>query len=230
MLLNFSNNKNPLLLYATMNLKIDTFLSNAKIWQQELTMLRNIILDCGLVEELKWGQPCYTFNKKNVLILGEFKDFCVLSFFKGILLQDTQQLLIKQGENTQSARILKFTNIKQIIEIENIIKAYIFEAIEIEKAGLKVAFSDKEDLVYIDELKAYLAKDNKLKTAFEALTTGRKRAYNMFFADAKHSATRTARIEKYASRILIGKGMNDCVCGLSKRMPNCDGSHKFIKG
>ena len=212
-----------------MNPKVDDFLAKADKWKKELTALRKILLDCNLVEELKWGNPCYMYGKTNLILLGEFKESCVLSFIKGALLSDTEAILSKPGENSQSARVIKFTNVKEINKLEAVLKAYIFETIEIEKAGLKVDLSASKDITLIDELVKRMKKDKAFKQAFEALTPGRQRAYNMFFADAKQSATREARIEKYTSRILSGKGMNDCVCGLSKRMPNCDGSHKFAK-
>lgn len=212
-----------------MNPKVDDFLAKADKWKKELTVLRKILLDCNLVEELKWGNPCYMYGKSNIILIGELKESCVLSFIKGALLSDSENILSKPGENSQSARVIKFTNVKDIKEKEAVLKAYIFEAIEVEKAGLKVDTSASKDITLIEELVSRMKKDNLFKQAFEALTPGRQRAYNMFFAEAKQSATREARIEKYTSRILKGKGMNDCVCGLSKRMPNCDGSHKYMK-
>lgn len=210
------------------NPKVDTFISNAKKWQPELELLRNILLDCGLTEEFKWRQPCYAYQKTNILIIGEFKDCCVLSFFKGVLLNDTHQILVKPGDNSQSVRMIKFTNVKQIYELEEVLKEYIFEAIEVEKAGLKVVLNNHEDLRLVEELQEILNKNLPLKVAFDALTPGRQRGYNMFFAAAKQSQTRIARVEKYIGRIMSGKGINDCVCGFSKKMPTCDGSHKFI--
>lgn len=212
-----------------MNPKVDEYLLNAKKWRKELEKLRAIALDCMLDEELKWNSPCYSFQKTNIIIIGELKDSCVLSFIKGALLSDTNGILSKPGENSQSARVIKFTNVKQIIDLEAILKAYIYEAIEVEKAGLKVVFKDNSELVLIEELQKVLRKNAALKKAFNALTPGRQRAYNLFFSDAKQSATREARIEKFKQRILDGKGINDCTCGLSKRMPTCDGSHKHIK-
>jgi len=212
-----------------MNPKVDEYLLNAKKWRNELEKLRTIALDCMLEEELKWGVPCYMYQKTNIILIGEFKDSCVLSFIKGALLSDANEILSKPGENSQSGRVIKFTNVKQIIEKEAILKAYIHEAIEAEKAGLKVTFKDNSELVFVEELEKVLNKNALLKKAFNALTPGRQRAYNLFFSDAKQSATREARIEKYKQRILDGKGINDCICGLSKRMPTCDGSHKYIK-
>ncbi|MEY2924687.1 MAG: hypothetical protein RLZZ337_1235 [Bacteroidota bacterium] len=211
-----------------MNPAIDQFIAKQKQWKDELAALRQIVVDCGLNEELKWRQPCYSYNGTNLIILGGFKDFCVISFFKGVLLNDEHGILKKQGENTQSARVIPFTNVQQIIELEPIIKSYIYESIEAEKLGLKVEFTDNKNINLVEELVGVLNQNPSLKQAFEALTPGRKRAYNMFFEAAKQSKTRLARIEKYIPRIMQGKGMNDCVCGLSKRMPNCDGSHKSL--
>lgn len=212
-----------------MNPKVDIFLEEANQWQDELTQLRMIILDCGLTEELKWGHPCYTHNKKNVILLGGFKDFCTINFIKGVLLTDSENLLVQQGENSQSARAIKFTDVNQIIELEPTIKAYIFEAIEVEKAGLKVPYKKVKDFDIPDELTEKLEKDVAFKNAFNSLTPGRQKAYILHFSSAKQAKTRVDRIEKYTSRILKGKGINDCVCGLSKRMPNCDGSHKQLE-
>jgi len=211
-----------------MNTKVDEFINKATKWQNEMKALRALLLDCGLVEELKWKQPCYTFNNTNVTLIANFKDYCAISFLKGTLLKDTEKLLISPGENSQSVRYLNFTNTQQISELEATIKAYIFEAIEVEKANLKVKLKDNTDLEYVVELQQKMSDDATFKTAFEALTPGRKRAYNMFFEAAKQSKTRVSRIESYTERIMNGKGMNDCICGLSKRMPNCDGSHKSL--
>ncbi len=205
---------------------VDTFISKVKRFKPELELLRAILLECGLTEELKWHQPCYTFAGTNIIIISEFKDHCVISFLKGVLLSDTEKLLVSPGGNSQSVRFMKFTSVDRIIELEVVIKRYIFEAIEIEKAGLKVEL--KSDHPRPEELIAQFEIDPEIKKTFEALTPGRQRAYNMHFADAKQSATRIARIEKFRPRILNGKGMNDCVCGMSKRMPSCDGSHKYV--
>jgi uncharacterized protein YdeI (YjbR/CyaY-like superfamily) len=212
-----------------MNPKVDTYFSKLKQWQEELEQLRAIILDCGLTEELKWGSPCYTFQETNVILLGGFKDNCVISFLKGVLLADTDKLLEKPGENSQSARVIRFTSEREIVKLKKVLKAYIYEALEVEKAGLKVDLEKSKNFDLPDELLSKFKTQPKLKTAFTALTTGRQRAYVMFFSDSKNSKTREARIEKYTKRILDGKGINDCVCGLSKRMPSCDGSHKFLK-
>jgi uncharacterized protein YdeI (YjbR/CyaY-like superfamily) len=173
--------------------------------------------------------PCYTYQGKNVLLIGSFKESCTLSFFKGTLLQDANGLLSIPGENSQAVRFFKFGSLSKIQEQETIIKNYIFEAIEIEKAGLKVLFKSNSELELVEELKTALDKNPTLKSAFEALTPGRQRAYNLYFSAPKQSKTRDSRIENYIPRILNGKGFNDCVCGLSKKIPNCDGSHKYIK-
>nr|WP_299416696.1 DUF1801 domain-containing protein [uncultured Emticicia sp.] len=211
-----------------MNPKLDFFFEKTTKWQEELLKLREIVLDCGLNEELKWGQPCYTLNKTNVIMLGGFKDYCFISFLKGVLLHDSENMLQKPGENTQSGRIIPFIDIQTIIDMNQTLKAYIYEAIEIEKAGLKVTSIGKGELVFPDELLQKFESDPTFKVAFEALTPGRQRAYNIYFSGAKQSKSRVSRIESYVQRILSGKGFNDCTCGLSKRLPNCDGSHKYI--
>ncbi len=209
-----------------MNPKVEEYLGNAKRFNTELRALREILLECGLIEEYKWRTPCYTFQNTNMIILGEFKDYCVLSFLKGVLLQDSQQLLIKPGENSQSVRFLKFTDINEINALALIIKSYIFEALEIEKLGLKVDLSESKNLIYPLEFQKILEENPDFKHAFESLTQGRKRAYNMFFSEPKQSKTRESRVYKYMQQILNGKGIHDCTCGLSKRPPSCDGSHK----
>jgi uncharacterized protein YdeI (YjbR/CyaY-like superfamily) len=211
-----------------MNPKVDDYLSNTTKFQKELELLRSIVLDCGLIEELKWETPCYMFQKTNMILLGAFKDSCIISFLKGALLSDTENLLMKAGENTQAARIIKFTNVKDIVKIKSILKTYIFEAVEIEKAGLKVEPKKHSEYNVPEELNNQFKQKPDLKKAFEALTPGRQRGYLLYFSDSKQSKTREARIEKYTQRIMSGKGINDCVCGLSKKMPGCDGSHKYI--
>ena len=212
-----------------MNPKVDLFLSKVKKWQQELETLRSIILDCQLTEELKWGVPCYTFNDANVVLIHGFKEYCAIGFFKGALLQDTDGILIQQGENSQSARQIRYTGMDEIIEKQAVLKAYIFEAIEVEKAGLKVDYKKTSEYNIPQEFQTILNEMPELKTAFHALTPGRQRAYLLYFADPKQSKTRTARVEKYIQQILDGKGLTDCTCGLSRKMPYCDGSHKFIR-
>jgi len=208
-----------------MNPKVDDFISNAKNWKPELELLRKIILDCNLFEDIKWGVPCYTYQNNNIVIIQGFKAYCGLSFFKGALLNDANQLLVKPGKNTQSGRLIRFTNTKEIVALEPVLKSYIFEAIDLEKNGLKVDFEKDNTHIIIEEFQIKLNKNPDLKKAFESLTPGRQRAYNLFFSAAKQSKTREVRIEKYTQKILNGKGINDCTCGLSKKMPYCDGSH-----
>lgn len=212
-----------------MNPAVDTYLDKAKKWQEELAQLRGILLQYELVEEIKWGVPCYTFEGGNVVMLNGFKDYCILSFIKGALLSNDHGLLEKAGENTQSARVLRFTSLQEITEQEPVVKALIKEAIGVEKAGLKVEFKKNDQLDFTGELETVFEDNPAFKTAFMALTPGRQRAYNMHFTSAKQSATRISRIEKVMPRIMDGFGMNDCVCGLSKRMPGCDGSHKELR-
>ena len=210
-----------------MNDQVDEYLGRVKNWQQELTILRSIMLETTLTETIKWGVPCYTFQDTNIVLLGSFKDFCSISFFKGILLSDPHGILTSPGENSQSVKMVKFTSLQDIVKLKPILKEYIYEAIEVENLGLKVETKKLSDLVFAEELIQVLSDDAAFKTAFEALTPGRQRAYNLFFTAAKQPATRFSRIEKYRQQILDGKGINDCTCGLSKRMPTCDGSHKF---
>mgnify|MGYP000241535951 CR=1 FL=1 len=211
-----------------MNSNVVDYISKTEEWQTELTLLRQIMLDCALTEEFKWRSPCYTFNNGNVILLGRFKDACVVSFVKGVLLQDPLKILTKPGENSQSVRTVKFTSTAAIEKLRAELKTYIFEAIEVEKVGLKVALNESKSLDFPVELLEKFSIDNDFKKAFESLTPGRQRGYNLFFTAAKKSSTRAARIDKNVDRIFTGKGINDCVCGLSKRMPNCDGSHKKL--
>ncbi len=211
------------------NPKVDGYFSNAKKWQEELKALRRILFDCELTEELKWRAPCYTFQNRNIVLLGGFKEFCALSFFKGALLKDANRILVKPGENTQAARLIRFTDIEEIVEMEPILKAYIDEAIEVEKAGLKVDYKEKTELVFPEELQKKLDATPALKAAFSALTPGRQRAYVLYFSAPKQSKTRESRVEKCMQKILSGKGFNDCVCGLSQKQPYCDGSHKSMR-
>lgn len=208
--------------------EINQFVNQQKVWGKEAQKLREIALDCGLNEELKWKTPCFDFNESNVAIIGCFKDYCSLSFLKGVLLQDSEHVLVSPGPNSQSVKYWKFYSLEEIIASESVIKRYLFEAIEIEKLGLKEDLKKSSEVTFVDELKEKMRNDKKFKTAFLGLTPGRQRGYNLFFEGAKQSKTRISRIEKYESRILNGKGINDCVCGLSKKMPGCDGSHKFI--
>jgi len=192
-----------------MNPKVDFFFNKAKQWQDEYEKLRTIALNCGLTEELKWGCPCYSLNKQNIVLIHGFKEYCAYLFFKGALLSDTHGILIQQTENVQSARQIRFTNLGEIIELEPELKAYIFEAIEVEKAGLKVELKKTEDFKVSAEFQYKLDHIPALKTAFEALTPGRQKGYLLYFAQAKQSKTREARVEKYIPQILDGKGLDD---------------------
>lgn len=211
-----------------MNPKVDTYLSKASKWQEEMELLRKIVLDCHLTEELKWGVPCYLNQKSNIVLIHAFKEYCALLFMKGALLQDTSGILVQQTENVQGGRQIHFTSSKQIIELEAILKAYIYEAIEVDKMGLKVELKKTEDFAVPEEFQRKLTENTELKTAFEALTPGRQKGYLLHFSGAKQVKTRESRIEECIPKILKGKGLNDCTCGLSKRMPNCDGSHRNL--
>ena len=211
-----------------MNPKVDTFLLNVKKWREELTILRSIVMDSGLAEELKWGAPCYVHEQANVIIIQGFKDYFALLFFKGALMKDPQDLLRKPGENTQSGRQIRMTSMDEMLGQEEVLRAYIQNAIAVEKAGEKVIVKKTEEYAVPLELEESFAENSDLQHAFYGLTPGRQRAYLLHFAEAKQSATRKARIEKYTQRILNGKGILDCWCGLSKRMPTCDGSHKQL--
>lgn len=191
------------------NPKVDEFLSKAKKWKEEFEKLRTIILDCELTEDFKWMHPCYTYHNKNIVLIHGFKEYCALLFHKGALLQDTDGILIQQTENVQAARQIRFTNVQEINEIENILKAYIHEAIEVEKAGLKVDVNKNIELNIPEELQNKFDEIPALKTAFEALTPGRQRAYTLYFSQAKQSKTRESRVEKYVQKILDGKGLKD---------------------
>jgi uncharacterized protein YdeI (YjbR/CyaY-like superfamily) len=192
-----------------MNPKVDTFLSKAKKWQEEFEKLRMIILDCGLTEELKWGCPCYTFQKSNIVLIHRFKEYCALLFFKGALLNDANGILIQQTENVQAARQMRFDSFRDIVETASPLKAYIHEAIEVEKAGLKVPLKKTADFKMPEEFQIRLDDIPELKTAFYALTPGRQRGYLLYFSQAKQAKTRETRIEKYMQQILEGKGLDD---------------------
>lgn len=212
-----------------MKTAVELYIEKAKQWKDEMTLLRSILLETALTETIKWGKPCYTYNDKNLVIIQDFKNHCDLGFFTGALLKDPEKLLEKAGENTQSARQLRFENLADIKKKKATIKSYVKEAIENEKQGINPVVEGKPELEEIVELESIFKKNKAFTKAFKALTPGRQRAYHMFFAGAKQSETRISRIEKYIPRILDGYGINDCTCGLSKRMPNCDGSHKFLK-
>jgi uncharacterized protein YdeI (YjbR/CyaY-like superfamily) len=192
-----------------MNPKVDFFFSRAKKWQEEFEKLRTIILYCGLTEELKWGKPCYTFQKSNVVLIHGFKEYCALLFIKGALLRDADGILIQQTENVQAARQIRFTNVREIADMEPSLKAYIYEAIEAEKAGLKVNLKETSQFVVPEELQRKLDENHALKAAFEALTPGRQRGYILYFSAPKQSRTRESRVEKCRQQILNGKGLND---------------------
>jgi uncharacterized protein YdeI (YjbR/CyaY-like superfamily) len=192
-----------------MNPKVDFYFSEDKKWQEELEQLRIIVLDCGLTEELKWGTPCYLFQKSNIVLIHVFKEYCALLFFKGALLNDVNDILIRQSENTQATRQIRFTNVQEIVEMKTILKAYIFEAIEVEKAGLKVDFKKSSEFIIAEEFQNKLDEISNLKTAFDALTPGRQRAYLLYFSAPKQSKTRESRVEKCMQQILNGKGLND---------------------
>ena len=192
-----------------MNPKVDFFFEKDSKWQKEYKKLRKIILDCGLNEELKWGQPCYTHENSNIVLVHGFKDYCAMLFFKGALLNDPNDILIQQTKNVQSARQIRFTNVQEIGKMEKTLKAYVYEAIEVERAGLKVKLKKTSDYEIPAEFQTRLKKKAALKKAFDALTPGRQRQYIYYFSQPKQSKTREARVEKYAQKILNGKGLED---------------------
>jgi uncharacterized protein YdeI (YjbR/CyaY-like superfamily) len=192
-----------------MNPKVDFFFNKAEKWQKELEKLRTIVLDCPLTEELKWGVPCYRFQESNIVLIHVFKEYCALLFFKGALLKDTRGILIQQTKNVQAARQIRFTNVREIVEMKATVRAYIHEAIEVEKAGLKVELKKTSEFSIPEEFQKKLDETPALKTAFRALTPGRQRAYLLHFSAPKQSKTREARIEKCKRKILSGKGLTD---------------------
>lgn len=192
-----------------MNPKVDFYFTKSNKWHNELKRLRMIVLDCGLTEELKWGVPCYTFEKSNIVLIHEFKEYCALLLFKGALLQDANNILIQQTKNVQAARQVRFTNVGEIVKMKTILKCYIYEAIEVEKAGLKVPFKKTKEFNMPEEFKKKLDENPGLKKAFKALTPGRQRGYLLYFSAPKQSKTRESRIENYMQPILGGKGLND---------------------
>jgi uncharacterized protein YdeI (YjbR/CyaY-like superfamily) len=192
-----------------MNPKIDAYISRSKKWQKELKKLRTVILDSPLTEELKWGVPCYTFQKSNIVLMHVFKEYCALLFIKGALLKDAHGILIQQTQNTQAGRQVRFTHVREIVEMETTLKAYIHEAIEVEKGGLKVNFKKTTEFSIPEEFQNKLDEIPALKTAFGALTPGRQRAYILYFSAPKQSKTRESRVEKSMKQILNGKGLND---------------------
>ncbi|EQA46262.1 PF08818 domain protein [Leptospira broomii serovar Hurstbridge str. 5399] len=192
-----------------MNPKVDFYFNKAKKWQEELERLRTIVLDCGLTEELKWGVPCYTFQKSNIVLIHVFKEYCALLFFKGVLLKDADSILIQQTKNVQAARQIRFTDVKEIVKMKSVLKTYIYEAIEVEKAGLQVNLKKTKEFIIPEEFLSKLDEVPDLKTAFDALTPGRQRAYILYFSAPKQSKTRESRVEKCMKQILHGKGLND---------------------
>jgi uncharacterized protein YdeI (YjbR/CyaY-like superfamily) len=192
-----------------MNPKVDFYFIKAKTWQKEFETLRSIVLDCQLTEELKWGNPCYTFEKKNIVLIHGFKEYCALLFFKGALLKDPKGILVQQTENVQSARQIRFTSVQEIIKQKATLKSYIYEAVKVEEAGLKVDLKKTSDFAVPEEFQRKLDKSRALKTAFNSLTPGRQRAYLFYFSSAKQSKTREARVEKYIEQIMDGRGLDD---------------------
>ena len=192
-----------------MNPKVDFYFNKAGRWEEELKQLRLIALDCGLTEELKWGCPCYIFQKSNIVLIHEFKEYCAFLFFKGALLKDTNGILIQQTRNVQAARQPRFTDVREIVDREAILKACIYEAIEVERAGLTVSFKKTEDFIIPEEFQKKLDEIPALKAAFESLTPGRQRAYIFHFSQPKQATTREARVDKYIPKILACKGLND---------------------
>ena len=192
-----------------MNPKVDFFFIKAEKWQEEYEKLRSIALDCMLTEELKWGCPCYTYQNGNIILIHGFKEYCALLFIKGALLHDTHGILIQQTENVQAGRQIRFTNVREIVEMELILKAYIYEAIEVEKAGLEVSFKKQAEYTIPDELQHKFEEIPALKVNFEALTPGRQRGYMLYFSAPKQAKTRDLRVDKYIEKILLGKGLND---------------------
>jgi uncharacterized protein YdeI (YjbR/CyaY-like superfamily) len=192
-----------------MNPKVDFFFNKVTKWQEEYKKLRTVVLDCGLTEALKWGVPCYTFQKSNIVLIHGFKDYCALLFHKGVLINDSNNILIQQTKNVQAARQIRFTNVQEIVAMEAILKTYICEAIEVEKAGLRVPLKETSEFVFPEEFINKLDEVADLNLAFESLTPGRQRAYILHFSVAKQSKTRLSRIEKCIPKILEGKGLND---------------------
>lgn len=209
--------------------EVEVYLKTLDKWEEEIRVLIRLAKEAGLDETIKWKHPCYTYNDKNVLIIGEFHDYCTIAFFKGVLLEDPKDILVWVGKNTQADRILKVRSLEQIRDLEEVIIAYIKEAIEIEKSGKKVQMKETQDYDVPDELSEIFSEIPEFKEAFYKLTPGRQRGYLLHYGGAKQSKTRTSRIEKSMDRVYMGKGLNDCICGLSKHMPRCDGSHKILE-
>ena len=214
---------------STNDIRIDQFVQD-DTWYDEVALLRVLILDASLQETYKWRTLCYTYKDRNVVLIGKFKAYITISFFKGVLLRDVKQLLVSPGANSQAVRMLKFTNASGIRGATETIKSYLAEAIEIEIRGLKLPMKAKDQFVYSAELEAVFTDRPEVKVAFQALTPGRQRAYLLHFTSAVQSATRLTRIHKVIDKILDGYGPNDCTCGMSNRLPSCDGSHTRVEG
>lgn len=209
-----------------MNPKVTQYISTAKVWRQELQAIREILLETELVKEFKWASPYYTHTNKNIVILAPFKGYFTLGFFNGTHLTDPKGLLVKLGEHTRVGRQLRLENTQDIVKKKSTIKKFIKESISIEAES--ITNPEAAPSIVVEELNVIFKKNAALKKAFESLTPGRQRGYLIFFSGAKQSETRIARIEKYTNQILCGKGLTDCTCGLSKRMPACDGTHKLL--
>jgi uncharacterized protein YdeI (YjbR/CyaY-like superfamily) len=192
-----------------MNPKVDWYFTKATKWQAEINKLRTILLSCDLMEELKWGCPCYTFEKSNIVLIHTFKDYCALLFFKGAFMKDPKKILVQQTENVQAARQIRFTSLSEIGKLEKSLKTYVYEAVKVEASGIKVEFKKTKEFKMPEEFKTRLDKNKALKKAFESLTPGRQRGYLLYFSSAKQAKTREARIEKYIAQILDGKGLED---------------------
>ncbi len=211
-----------------MNPDVTKFIANTKRWKEELLIIRNILLETELIEDFKWRAPCYTHNNKNIVILAPFKEYFALAFFNGADIKDSAKLLVKAGANTQSGRQLRFKDSKEILHQKANIKKYIKEAISIQSTNNPETTKPTAPQVEVEELNTIFKSDVDFKKAFQTLTPGRQRGYLIYFSGAKQTETRLTRIEKYRDRIIAGIGITDCTCGLSKRMPNCDGSHKLL--
>ncbi len=206
---------------------VDAFIHDSQDWATELESLRRILLTCGLDETFKWRIPCYTFQGSNLVNLNRQKACCVLGFFQGALLNDPEGILQKPGKNSRAVRVIRFKSCDEILPLESTLRAYVKESIELAKMGARIDFAKDRQLQIPSELRTKFEASPKFRQAFEALTPGRQRGYLLHFSDAKQSKTRTTRIERNEARILSGKGLHDCVCGLSKKLPACDGSHQF---
>ncbi len=211
-----------------MNPNVTQYIANAKLWKNELFAIREILLETELIEDFKWRAPCYTHNNKNIVIIAPFKEYFALAFFNGAAISDSGKLLVKAGANTQSGRQLRFKNSYDILDKKAILKKYIKEAISIQSTSIPKNIKPSAPKVEVEELNRIFKSDVNFKKGFQALTPGRQRGYLIYFSGAKQTETRVTRIEKYRDRIIAGIGITDCTCGLSKRMPNCDGSHKLL--